>query len=70
MKTCIHPRCLQHVIEGCGPSFSKYITAELLKLLFQALDHTNRFVRETGYQVFSSLVRLGTSKGKVKDIQG
>ena len=58
-------RCLQHVIEGCGPSFSKYITTELLKLLFQALDHTNRFVRETGYQVFASLVRLGVSKGIV-----
>ncbi|CAB3990045.1 Leishmanolysin-like peptidase, partial [Paramuricea clavata] len=35
---------------------------ELLKLLFQALDHTNRFVRETGYQVFASLVRLGVGK--------
>ncbi|CAB4037342.1 Leishmanolysin-like peptidase, partial [Paramuricea clavata] len=58
-------RCLQHVIEGCGPSFSKYITKELLKLLFQALDHTNRFVRETGYQVFASLVRLGVGKERI-----
>ena len=57
-------RCLQHVIEGCGSSFNRFITPELLNLLFQALDHTNRFVRETGYQVFASLVSLGAKKGK------
>ncbi|RMX42240.1 hypothetical protein pdam_00011613 [Pocillopora damicornis] len=52
-------RCLQSVIEGCGRAFNEYITQDLLDLIFQALNHTNRFVRETGYQLCASLVSLG-----------
>lgn len=52
-------RCLQSVIEGCGKAFNEHITQNLLDLIFQALNHTNRFVRETGYQLCASLVRLG-----------
>ena len=43
-------------MEGSGPSFSPHITAELLQLLFTALQHTNRFVRETGYKVMAAIV--------------
>ena len=57
-------RCLQSVIEGCGKAFNEYITQDLLDLIFQALNHTNRFVRETGYQLCASLVRLGRKQGK------
>ncbi|EDO29281.1 predicted protein, partial [Nematostella vectensis] len=52
-------RCLQSVIEGCGEEFNEHITQDLLDLIFQALNHTNRFVRETGYQLCGSLVSLG-----------
>ena len=56
-------RCLQSVIEGCGKAFNEHITQNLLDLIFQALNHTNRFVRETGYQLCGSLVRLGRVEG-------
>ena len=56
-------RCLQSVIEGCGKHFNEHITQNLLALIFQALNHTNRFVRETGYQLCASLVRLGRQQG-------
>ena len=56
-------RCLQSVIEGCGKAFNEHITQNLLDLIFQALNHTNRFVRETGYQLCGSLVRLGRLEG-------
>ncbi|XP_031559428.1 uncharacterized protein LOC116295668 [Actinia tenebrosa] len=52
-------RCLQSLIEGCGEAFNEHISQTLLDLIFQALSHTNRFVRETGYQVCGSLVSLG-----------
>ena len=56
-------RCLQSVIEGCGKAFNEHITQNLLDLIFQALNHTNRFVRETGYQLCGSLVRVGRPEG-------
>lgn len=56
-------RCLQSVIEGCGKAFNEHITQNLLDLIFQALNHPNRFVRETGYQLCGSLVRLGRPEG-------
>eukprot|EP00794_Sanderia_malayensis_P007320 gene7320-8138_t len=49
------------VIEGCQESFLQYLTQDLLDLIFQTLDHTNRFVRETGYYLCSALVRYGVS---------
>ncbi|XP_078313834.1 uncharacterized protein LOC111130281 [Crassostrea virginica] len=52
-------KCLQSVVDNCGHLFNECVDQELLKLIFQALDHTNRFVRETGYYVCSSLVSIG-----------
>ncbi|ESO94206.1 hypothetical protein LOTGIDRAFT_232463 [Lottia gigantea] len=52
-------KCLQNVINGCGYSFNKFVDQELLDLIFSSLTHTNRFVRETGYYVCSSLVACG-----------
>ncbi|XP_048580229.1 uncharacterized protein LOC116601563 isoform X2 [Nematostella vectensis] len=64
-------RCLQSVIEGCGEEFNEHITQDLLDLIFQALNHTNRFVRETGYQLCGSLVSLGRiQESEVLDSQG
>jgi len=60
-------RCLQSVIEGCGKAFNEHITQNLLDLIFQALNHTNRFVRETGYQLCASLVRLGRPQDELSE---
>ncbi|XP_071081412.1 uncharacterized protein [Haliotis cracherodii] len=57
-------KCLQAAIEGCGPSFNSFVDQELLDLIFAALVHTNRFVRETGYYVCSSLVDSGPKETK------
>ncbi|KAK3093794.1 hypothetical protein FSP39_020339 [Pinctada imbricata] len=55
-------KCLQSVVEGCGHLFNPHVDQELLDLIFQALDHTNRFVRETGYYVCGSLVSIGVNQ--------
>ncbi|KAK6182480.1 hypothetical protein SNE40_010161 [Patella caerulea] len=52
-------KCLQNVIEGCGYGFNEFVDQDLLDLVFSSLTHTNRFVRETGYYVCSSLVGCG-----------
>ncbi|GFO50484.1 Arm repeat-containing protein, partial [Plakobranchus ocellatus] len=54
---------LQSVILGCGNSFNAFVDQELLDLIFEALTHTNRFVRETGYYVCSALVTCGAKVG-------
>ena len=63
---------LKCVIEGCQEYFLQFLTQELLDLIFETLQHTNRFVRETGYYVCSALVRYGVRSSanctdKVKD---
>ncbi|CAH1792996.1 unnamed protein product [Owenia fusiformis] len=55
-------KCFQCVVEGCGPLFNPYIDQTLLDLIFAALTHTNRFVRETGYYVCATLVGCGLSQ--------
>lgn len=55
-------KCLKSVIEGCGHHFNQYVDQKLMDLIFNALTHTNRFVRETGYYLCSSLVDCGLSK--------
>ncbi|KAL4237616.1 hypothetical protein ACF0H5_002330 [Mactra antiquata] len=52
-------KCLQSMIEGLGHHFNQFVDQELLDLIFRALTHTNRFVRETGYYVCSSIVECG-----------
>uniref|UniRef100_A0A1B6GJM3 TOG domain-containing protein n=1 Tax=Cuerna arida TaxID=1464854 RepID=A0A1B6GJM3_9HEMI len=61
-------KCLQAMVLGCGTKFQPYVNQELLNLLFRTTMHTNRFVRETGFYVFSALVKCGnTEKGKELD---
>ncbi|XP_074649284.1 uncharacterized protein LOC141904570 [Tubulanus polymorphus] len=59
-------KCLQLVVEGCGQQFNSFIDQDLVDLIFQALEHTNRFVRETGYQVCGAIVNVAaqTEDGK------
>ena len=47
---------LQCAVEGCGIGFEPYINQELLDLLFKALKHPNRFVRECGFKVLAVIV--------------
>lgn len=54
-------KCLQFIVDGCGENFKTYITNDFIELLFKALSHTNRFVRETGYYMLGSLVTCATS---------
>ena len=51
---------------SCGHLFNPYVDQELLDLIFEALLHTNRFVRETGFYVCAALVSIGvTDDGKI-----
>ena len=50
-------RALQHAIDGCGSKFEPFITTDLLQVIFTSLGHTNRFVRESGFRVISSIVK-------------
>jgi len=61
-------KCLQAMIDGCGSAFNPFITQDLLDLIFTALNHTNRFVRETGYYVCASLVTCNTSDEEMTDL--
>ena len=59
----IYLRALQHAVIGCGSNFEPFITTDLLQLIFTSLGHANRFVRETGFKVISSIVQCpGLSK--------
>ncbi|XP_076463710.1 uncharacterized protein LOC143295909 [Babylonia areolata] len=60
-------KCLQSVIGGCGYAFNEFVDQDLLDLIFSALTHTNRFVRETGYYVCASLVSCGAKEGSELD---
>ncbi|XP_071164390.1 uncharacterized protein [Mytilus edulis] len=58
-------KCLECVVHSCGHLFNKYVDQELLDLIFMALLHTNRFVRETGFYVCAAIVSIGvTGDGK------
>lgn len=50
------------MIEGCKENFNDFVTDQLLTLIFKTLTHTNRFVRETGYYVCSSLVACNAAE--------
>ncbi len=49
---------LQQIVDGCGEAFGPYVTPELLEVLFRALLHQNRFVRETCYHILAALCAL------------
>lgn len=51
-------KALQHVMEGSGAAFKRYITDDFRKLLYTSLGHKNRFVRETGNFILESVCQL------------
>ncbi|EDQ91390.1 uncharacterized protein MONBRDRAFT_23736 [Monosiga brevicollis MX1] len=58
-------KALRQIAEACGPAFAPYITSDLLELVFAAIAHTNRFVRETGYYLCNQFVRIIREDGTV-----
>ncbi|KAB7504067.1 hypothetical protein Anas_09508 [Armadillidium nasatum] len=58
-------KCLEYIIKGCGDKFIPFIDGELLEVIFTTLQHTNRFVRETGFTVCAALVSCGVTEGDV-----
>ena len=48
--------CLQEMVIGCGAEFLYHVDQQILDLIRSALEHNNRFVRETGFDVCGSLV--------------
>ena len=64
----VYCSCLKCIIVSLGAKFYGYLDDELLQLIFISLEHTNRFVRETGYNVCESIVTCGlVGKGKGKN---
>jgi hypothetical protein len=59
-------RCLCCVVDGCGTDFDTFIDNDFLQLIFSTLSHTNRFVRESAYQLLTSLVKGNASNGSAR----
>ena len=51
-------KAVQGIMEGCGADFALYLTPELRGLIYKALLHPNRFVREACHFILGSMCRL------------
>lgn len=50
-------KCLHYCIVGLrSERFKNYRDPEILSIVFRAVSHTNRFVRETGYDVLGTVI--------------
>ncbi len=58
-------KALQYLVEGCGTKFRDRANTRLMSLVFEALGHRNRFVRETGFHVCASLITCGAADGEL-----
>eukprot|EP00088_Acartia_fossae_P034486 TRINITY_DN3539_c0_g1_i5.p1 TRINITY_DN3539_c0_g1~~TRINITY_DN3539_c0_g1_i5.p1 ORF type:complete len:776 (-),score=143.13 TRINITY_DN3539_c0_g1_i5:435-2762(-) len=65
LETCM--KCLQEMVEGCGSEFGTEFSPDLLDLISTTLNHTNRFVRETGFHVCATLINSCTANTATKD---
>lgn len=50
-------RALQHIMEGCGPAFKPCLDSSLRALVYRAILHPNRFVREACQFILGSVCR-------------
>ena len=53
-------------MDGCGTDFDTFVDNDFLQLIFSTLSHTNRFVRESAYQLLTSLVKGNASNGSAR----
>ncbi|PSC73633.1 ARM repeat-containing [Micractinium conductrix] len=51
-------RALQHMMEGCGEAFRPHLDAPLRELIYRALGHPNRFIREACHFIMGSVCKL------------
>ncbi|KAI7841245.1 hypothetical protein COHA_005082 [Chlorella ohadii] len=51
-------RALQHVMEGCGEAFRPHLDDPLRRLVYRALAHPNRFIREACHFIMGSVCKL------------
>ncbi|UYV78378.1 hypothetical protein LAZ67_16001125, partial [Cordylochernes scorpioides] len=58
-RSSMTPQAGSAMVDGCGAKFAPWVSQQLLDVIFRALGHTNRFVRETGFYVLGSLVACG-----------
>ena len=61
LRWCSSPRSSESIsytlfIPGCGTRFAPFINQDMLDLIFRSVHHTNRFVRESGYQTCATLI--------------
>ena len=50
-------KCLQQMVVNLQPEdFVQVDRSQIFDLVFKAVDHVNRFVRETGYEVLATLI--------------
>ncbi|KAA0197095.1 Inositol-tetrakisphosphate 1-kinase [Fasciolopsis buskii] len=51
-------KCLQQMVISITPkAFIQVERSEILDVIFKAVQHVNRFVRETGYEVLATVIR-------------
>ncbi|EFJ51820.1 hypothetical protein VOLCADRAFT_120428 [Volvox carteri f. nagariensis] len=66
-------KALQALVEGCGPAIGPLLDGPLRELLYKALHHPNRFVRETGHLTMCTVCealrgpRLAAISGQVAE---
>ncbi|CDI98378.1 Armadillo type fold [Echinococcus multilocularis] len=65
-------KCLHFCICGLGSErFKMCCDPDILTIVFKAVSHTNRFVRETGYDVLSTVIQNqgceGSGEGNISD---
>ncbi|KAL4425118.1 hypothetical protein ABPG77_008223 [Micractinium sp. CCAP 211/92] len=51
-------RALQHMMEGCGAAFRPHLDDPLRQLIYRALGHPNRFIREACHFIMGSVCQL------------
>lgn len=52
---------LRAVIEGLGSSFQSHLDPQFMEMIYMLLEHTNRFVRETGYSLCKAIIEISDS---------
>lgn len=65
-------KCLHFCVCGLGSErFKTCCDPDILTIVFKAVSHTNRFVRETGYDVLSTIIQNqgceGSGEGNISD---
>ena len=55
-------QALKIIIEGMGQAFADQLTPDLLRLLYKATRHPNRFVRETSYHILAAICKVSAGR--------